>query len=141
MKLKIAQKWVEALRSGKYRQGKMALKTKSKRGTVRHCCLGVLCELYNKNHKNKLKVKKNTNPCDQIEGSPNTTVFEYDSYPKTLPDKVKNWAGIDENTGQFLRGDGYEVKNQKLFHLADMNDQGASFKEIANFIEKRYQDL
>ena len=37
--------WLEALRSGKYRQGKQALKTKSAKGQYSYCCLGVAKEV------------------------------------------------------------------------------------------------
>lgn len=36
--------WVEALRSGQYRQGKSKLRTNSGK-RAKHCCLGVLCEI------------------------------------------------------------------------------------------------
>jgi hypothetical protein len=42
------QKWVEALKSGKYKQGKNYLRRgneKSADGPKSHCCLGVLCEV------------------------------------------------------------------------------------------------
>lgn len=41
MNPEIKAKWVEALRSGKYQQGRMALKNGDN-----FCCLGVLCDLY-----------------------------------------------------------------------------------------------
>jgi hypothetical protein len=40
MDAQIKQKWVEALRSGKYQQGQGILK-----GGNEYCCLGVLCEV------------------------------------------------------------------------------------------------
>ena len=40
MKKNIMKRWVSALRSGEFKQGKGALEAKGK-----HCCLGVLCEL------------------------------------------------------------------------------------------------
>ena len=43
MKKEIADKWVEALRSGKYKQGKSALKKDDS-----FCCLGVLCDIIGK---------------------------------------------------------------------------------------------
>jgi hypothetical protein len=43
VKKKIADKWVAALRSGKYEQGKGYLKRENK-----YCCLGVLCDLCGK---------------------------------------------------------------------------------------------
>ena len=39
------KKWVEALRSGKYKQGKYRLKTNDY-----HCCLGVLCDVVDKKY-------------------------------------------------------------------------------------------
>lgn len=40
MDKKLARKWVDALRSGKYKQGRNSLVKDGK-----YCCLGVLCEL------------------------------------------------------------------------------------------------
>ena len=40
MRKDLKKKWIEALRSGRFKQGKNALKTNDK-----HCCLGVLCEV------------------------------------------------------------------------------------------------
>jgi uncharacterized protein YqkB len=45
---KVKDKWVKALRSGKYRQGSESLKVEphsSKSGRTEYCCLGVACEL------------------------------------------------------------------------------------------------
>jgi hypothetical protein len=41
MKKHVAKKWIKALRSGKFEQGKKMLQTIS----GRYCCLGVLCEI------------------------------------------------------------------------------------------------
>lgn len=142
MKLSIAEKWVKALRSGKYKQGKQSLKTKSERGVVRHCCLGVLCELYNKEHKRKLKVKIATKWEDQIEGKPRIKVFTIGGNSTCLPHTVTSWAGMDCDTGQIIRGDGFSINGcDKYFNLAEINDEVATFKQIANFIEERYEDL
>jgi hypothetical protein len=43
MKKDIASKWVKALRSGKFKQGRVLLKNRNKE----YCCLGVLCEIMN----------------------------------------------------------------------------------------------
>jgi hypothetical protein len=42
LKKKVKTKWVNALRSGKYRQGKGHLCEFNSKGRLRHCCLGVL---------------------------------------------------------------------------------------------------
>lgn len=44
MKQSIAKRWVKALRSGKYKQGRGKLRRVEDEVT-KHCCLGVLCEL------------------------------------------------------------------------------------------------
>ena len=55
MKKSIAMKWVDALRSGKYKQGHNQLYDKETNG---YCCLGVLCKI------NKIKI---TDEVDYIE--------------------------------------------------------------------------
>ena len=52
MKKSVKNKWIEALKSGKYKRGQEALKTS--KGTF--CCLGVLCDIlgqgeWKKDHK------------------------------------------------------------------------------------------
>lgn len=41
----VLNKWVPALRSGEFKQGKGALKAVDPLGNAEHCCLGVACEL------------------------------------------------------------------------------------------------
>ena len=71
MKKTIAMKWVKALRSGKYAQGKRLLRN----GDGEFCCLGVLCDIspYRKSY---LRMKD--------------AVGDAKFY---LPVKVGNWAG------------------------------------------------
>lgn len=45
MDTKIGRKWVKALRSGKYLQGKGKLESED--SPPKYCCLGVLCEVTN----------------------------------------------------------------------------------------------
>ena len=46
MNPEVKKLWVEALRGGKYVQGKGKLHYISKDGQEKFCCLGVLCDLY-----------------------------------------------------------------------------------------------
>ena len=41
MEASLKAKWIEALRSGKYKQGRLALRTRDDH----FCCLGVLCDI------------------------------------------------------------------------------------------------
>ena len=119
MKKEIAKKWIKALRSGKYKQGHSWLKQYDTKNQPRHCCLGVLCELYNesmkKNHKKTLTTK----------------TFDDGLF---LPTSVRKWAGMKSKNGKL---------DNHLFYnsLADMNDFGKTFKTISNTIEKNIENL
>ena len=123
MKPAIKKLWVEALRSGKYKQGKSALKVKTKKG-FKYCCLGVLCELYQETHKKKLPEGEN-NAFD-IEGA-----FRFDRETTFPPHKVVRWAGLSD------RDPWLDFPSGKQFTLSELNDEeGKKFFTIANLIEK-----
>ncbi|NBQ68164.1 MAG: hypothetical protein EBU46_04735, partial [Nitrosomonadaceae bacterium] len=46
MKAEIKQRWLNALRSGKYKQGEGSLRQLDNEGKPQYCCLGVLCDLH-----------------------------------------------------------------------------------------------
>lgn len=141
-------KWTKALRSGKYKQGKEFLKLEYK-GVTRHCCLGVLCELYNK------EMKKNKKSCakekavdlkDQRGVVPKNTefFFKFDNVAQILPPKVRKWAGIKTSEGHLPRK--YFTTKDGSFNgnptdLTGANDEGKTFKTIANIIEKNWEGL
>jgi hypothetical protein len=118
MKKSVATKWIKALRSGKFKQAEGFLKIDDDNGNPTHCCLGVLCELYNDEMR---KSKKKT-----LSGT------RFGSSDNLLPRKVMNWAGMQSRDGQFGTG---------LNDLTLMNDHGQSFKVIANAIEKNTETL
>lgn len=134
MKKAIATKWIKALRSGKYTQGQHALRYDDEQGVTHHCCLGVLCELYNEEKKRKqekgLKVQETENP-DNIPSS--VTVYAFGKESGVLPKKVKEWAGLESPCGEFF--------HKQTYALTELNDEGKSFKQIANIIERRVDDL
>lgn len=135
MKKNIANKWVKALRSKRFNQGQDLLCqniTDSKGKTIKaHCCLGVLCDLYNKEHTGKDQLKVNYDE---------SGFYSYNRNPEVLPKKVMDWAGLKSRYGEFTgvcapkEFCGYES-------LSELNDGGASFRTIANFIEKNYEKL
>ena len=139
MKKRIAELWVKALRSGKYKQGKSALKVKTTRGITKHCCLGVLCELYQKENEKKLTaVTRRARKNDIVEVAPRTTIYRFGREPvngeSSLPPAVRRWAGIDTD-------DGAVYTNARTTSLAYMNDNGETFSEIADFISAHVKDL
>jgi hypothetical protein len=109
----IKAKWVEALRSGKYKQARMALETS--RG---YCCLGVLCRA----------VGAEFQEFDD-DGR------YYDSVP--VLDGINLADGNNEELSRsFLRRAGLREEDQ--IRLVEMNDsENASFLKIAEYIEKR----
>lgn len=72
------EKWLEALRSGNYEQGKGFLKNWDK-----YCCLGVLCSIH---------------PDTVADGSGFVIKGERGYHDTYLPDTIAENLGLDENT-------------------------------------------
>ena len=98
-------KWIEALRSGKYKQGKGYLK----KGDY-YCCLGVFCEV--------IGLKGTVVPDREWD-----QVYEYEGEHCTLPDKVKvlfDNLNVDTLIGLNDRGSSFvEIADQ----LADPSSE------------------
>lgn len=108
----LRDKWATALRSGQYVQGRKALRT-GYYGTdeVRHCCLGVLCEVAG--------IERNGNRYHV----PN-------SYTGKLPDR-DDWSSVETPTEIAGLGE-EECKN-----FVKLNDfEGRDFDRIAEEVEK-----
>ena len=121
------KKWVKALRSDKFKQGAGTLKQFNSKGQAQHCCLGVLCELYNEHmRKNKKKILREKIRNNDIGFS----FVLFDDRRDDLPNEVMIWSGINDSFGNF---NGY--------CLSDMNDLGQKFKTIADIIEKNWESL
>lgn len=124
-----AQKWVEALRSGKYKQGKGAL-TEIKDGVEYDCCLGVACKVA---VENGVELKSFTAPRTLLSGDRQLVIYKAEGLSPdsfgVLPDKVKEWLGLSESDGQYTK------------HLTSDNDNGATFEEIAAIVESKPNGL
>lgn len=118
MKQEIAKKWVEALRSGEYKQTDSVLCQRYPDGSLGHCCLGVLCRLN-----------------DKVEVIEKDNELFFDAEKSVLPFTVKNWAEMKTVDGNF------DLEDNEFNSLVEMNDDGVSFLEIADFIEKNYEIL
>lgn len=106
-------RWVEALESGYYAQGKCALNDNG-----RFCCLGVACEIF----------KTDETP---IETSASGITL-YDGQGGNAPDYVMDKLGLYDRRGK-LQG--------KPETLARINDSGASFISIAEIIRKNPEQV
>ena len=133
----IATKWVKALRSGKYKQADNYLCQISSKG-IKYCCLGVLTEIY---QAEQIAKKKKTLPAKIVKMYKNAPfdVVKYGngkSSAEELPLAVQRWADMDGRLGEFDDEGAGDFGS-----LSHMNDAGYSFKKIANFIEKNYENL
>jgi hypothetical protein len=142
MRKDVMKKWVQALRSGKFKQGTGTLKQFNSKGDAQHCCLGVLCELYNdsmrKSKKKTLPEKVYDNDMDFSHG-----YCRFGGKRDDLPKEVMKWSGIQDSIGMFPRKvtDNNDFFEDGEYSLADLNDTGRKFKTIANIIEKNYEAL
>ena len=120
--------WVESLRSGEYRQADGNLRAKHPDGTVRYCCLGVLCDLGDKSSQ---KWTDKLQPWSDPRG---IITYRYAGEICTKPERDYGWDNGGFPPVEVLEGAGLD--QDAGIHLANMNDEGASFAEIADFIEK-----
>lgn len=111
MDAELKQKWVEALRSGKYKQGRFCLRDNENC----HCCLGVLCDLIDPNGWDR-----------HLEDWDNEDDFE----------RFKWGKGSEWSTEEVPDQVADRVRLGHQSQLMDMNDQGKTFAEIADWIEK-----
>lgn len=136
MNKNIAKKWVKALRSGKYKQGDGYLKITDCSGDSCHCCLGVLCELYNEEQK---RSKKKQIRVHEVEWD-GISVIRFgqgknDRGVTVLPKNVQDWAGMKTESGT---AEGFPLW---ATDLAELNDSGADFDSIATTIENNVDML
>lgn len=145
MKADIKQEWIDALRSGEFKQGAGDLHQVRPIGVggeieERFCCLGILSVMC-----------KNAGAVTSNEAERVGTVVAYGEKGETayLPTEVIAWAGLEYTGKRTFQGSGVEEvrgiidigTKKKNFHdeinLSRMNDTGASFEEIADVIEQQ----
>jgi len=158
MKKKIMEKWVRALRSGKFKQCRNSLcMVDRKTNQNSFCCLGVLTELY-------LRERKRQKKGPGIKGFEVNTNDDFDPesthYPKwmvensdgLLPLEVAKWAGFNVDARYMYWKDystGCFKVDEKIVSLSELNDgtedfedpNPHSFKQIAKIIEKNYEHI
>lgn len=107
-----ARKWIAALRSGEFRQGRGQLRRDNS-----YCCLGVACELYRRENGGEWRHLGNGR-------------FSFFDVAGLLPNEVQCWLGL-------RRCDGFYGGSS----LVGGNDGGYSFAEIADLIESEPEGL
>ena len=121
MKQEIKQKWIDALKSGEYQQGRERLKTKD----GKYCCLGVLCDIYS----------KETGEGEWVKNKYGGFAFEIEEKNSKweLPRKVYQWAELDGDNPIFSSPDNKFGTSS----LAEVNDAGVPFDKIAFIIQEK----
>ena len=108
MNQQVKEKWLSALRSGDYKQTKSCLH----KGDG-FCCLGVLCDLYGKENDVEWKL---------VDAG---IYYEFQDKKAILPHSVIEWAGVEDDNPEICETP-----------LSRLNDNGSTFNEIADLIEK-----
>lgn len=120
-KIELVKKWIAALRSGEYKQGRDALVQKTGKG-LRYCCLGVLCDI----SKDEFNLKPDGNVfVDRFGGR----------FSISLPLDLSNYLSLREESE-------YNMAFEDV--LVNLNDgsnrpvfeKKRKFSTIANYIEK-----
>ena len=130
MNPEVKQKWIDALRSGKYEQG--SEKLRSQQG---YCCLGVLCDLYSKEQNVDWDFRGDN---DYFQP---TDYWYFEDQSEFLPDSVKEWAGLPVGNPS-VRVDVTEEDDENDWfykdEIANLNDSGYTFNELSNVIEQQF---
>jgi hypothetical protein len=121
----IAKRWVEALRSGEYKQSRSMLRNKHG-----YCCLGVLCEL---------AVADGAIPPAVIDED---AIGYYNNTYTLPPVEVKEWAGNTSQGWYVNRPQHVDAEDDlwvELIPVSFLNDAiEMSFPQIADLIEQTY---
>ncbi len=122
MKKSIAMKWAADLESGLTGQTKGQLRSKDNN----FCCLGRLCSLHAEAHPKFAAAQ--------------TKKLEYDGENEVPSELVADWAEMHDCKG--MRENGFfKTSKGEFFSLAEANDGGVKFKEIATLIRLHYKEL
>lgn len=140
MNERIKKLWVEALRSGEYKQARGAL-NRPPEGIAQpgYCCLGVLCDLFRKDtgrgrwiRPNKLHEHVMDFETVDEDGDATTECSH-------LPREVVEWAGLTDNDPILDEGIESELELEDAEYpgrCSAMNDDGVEFPQIASLIER-----
>lgn len=130
----IKEKWVAALKSGRYKQGIGSLKTGDQ-----FCCLGVLCDLYAKETgAGQWKLENDLDFGLASEVFATKSEFQEYALPQevvvgwkyALPQEVVEWAGLESADPVITI---YRIDDEDA--LSTLNDSGINFDGIAKLIE------
>ncbi len=119
MDKEIKERWLRDLRSGEFKQGRGRLR----KFNGEYCCLGVLANQ------------------GALENVASWTEGNYGYYVgggniAILSAKLVTWSGLSDEFGVLPKP--VQFGNKLCRSLTDLNDEGMSFKEIADVIEEQF---
>jgi len=121
MNKRVKKKWLWWLRSGRYDQARTRLLKEDMSGNASFCCLGVLCNIHAE-ETGKGYWEHNRYYSDGASAG---------GVSVQLPSEVVDWAGLSQESPR-VTDSAYELRS-----LANMNDNGMTFDEIADIIEEQ----
>jgi len=131
MDQRVKELWLKALRSDEYEQttGKLRIADTT---SIGYCCLGVLCDLY----------QKDTGRGEWEQQGIEGWFVDEDEFGKVqdnveLISTVAKWAGLDRDPTipfTYKTNNGSESDGDKTY-LALLNDNGCTFNQMADIIE------
>jgi hypothetical protein len=139
MNQEIKTKWTAALRSGEYKQAHFALNVD---GGM--CCLGVLCDLYRKEHPDGPDWEFRVAPAHpsmmkQVQGK---ELGFFDGEENCAPQSVQGWAGLEDGNpqlGRLERPEHPDIQDELKYcgvvSAASLNDSGLTFPQMADMID------
>ena len=116
MNKRIKKLWIDALRSGDYKQTDGQL-----RDANGFCCLGVLCNIHAQEHP---EIASNQTDPEKYLGSSGF-----------LPKEVVEWAGLDDVAIKESYSE-WSIYYDDCSSLHEENDEGTSFLDISDIIEE-----
>lgn len=145
-RLEFFKRWADVLESGEYAQGRQVLRTVDNK----YCCLGVACDIAIKEDLSLGEWEKS----DSMVGDKEVWLFkENNFYSRTiLPHPIRVFLEVDSEvvlptsidaTREFLTSKGLgkgivwlDIEADKMVLLTVLNDNGASFTDIAALIRE-----
>lgn len=135
-------KWVEALRSGKYKQGKMQLRVVLPDGEPGFCCLGVACDITNTgswvdetNTEFGGFTMPGTGEAPYCAMPPNAIKAKYGVMYWSVP-TIEFPEHLRSKLVSMCCGGGHLGCAEEMLDLVEINDSGLfDFNEIADIIE------
>jgi hypothetical protein len=131
----LIDKWLAALRSGKYEQGTSFLRYQFE-GGEKHCCLGVLCDIADGVEWKKRHSADHTHWVAEYNGTASASTLPLDMSNKTALHSTGVFKLCDVSEKWRKRINKLRGNSDDHCMLITLNDLGMPFHEIADLIDE-----